>query len=155
MNDDHAAVWEAENAGLAETAWEAWAKDTETLFGRSLDGDQSEDGYSLDGFYAFWEAGHSPERAVALASVAIATNNHNGPNESVLSARQRREIDTALRHMGRAMKAFARAGLPEPSDHAYSWLFGLHRGERRLGEASDTVIDALEEMAIQVQGHGK
>jgi hypothetical protein len=52
----------------------------------------------------------------------------------------------ALRHMGRAMSALSRAGLPYPVT-GQGWLFALHGGERRLGQASDELIDGLETLA--------
>lgn len=155
-SDTHMALWQAESAALAETPWEAWAKEAESLFGRSLDGEQSEDGYSLDGFYDLWKAGKTPERAVAIANAGNRGIEDNGDKGDTLTPRQKREVDVALRHLGRAMKALGRADLPDAegwSDRS-GWVNGLQRGLRKVGEASDTLIDALEEMAA-FEGHGK
>ena len=50
-SDDHAAIWAHESAACEPTAWERWINEVESLLGHGADGDQSTDGYSLDGFY--------------------------------------------------------------------------------------------------------
>lgn len=154
--DTQMALWQSEVAALEESAWEAWAKEAERVFGRSLDGDQHEDGYSLDGFYDLWKEGHTPERAVAITNAGITRIRGIAPNGDRLSEKQKREVDMALSHLGRAMKALSRANLPDAegwSDRA-TWVNGLQQGLRKVGEASDVLIDALEEMAA-FEGHGK
>jgi hypothetical protein len=62
--DSHMALGLAESAACAPTAWERWIDQVEKLLGHDTDGDQEQDGYSLDGFYASWKAGLSPAQAV-------------------------------------------------------------------------------------------
>lgn len=59
-----------------------------------------------------------------------------------LTARQRREADVAVRHLGRALRALDRANIPSgtATDRA---LLELNRGERLAGQASDKLIDGL------------
>jgi hypothetical protein len=57
-----------------------------------------------------------------------------------LTARQRADIATAVRHLGRAMRALDRAGLPDADTSA---LRELHDGQRAAGEASDHLIAGL------------
>lgn len=64
-DDDHAAIWAYESAACQPTAWERWIDQVEALLGRSVDGDQRVDGFSLDGFYENWKASMSPAEAVA------------------------------------------------------------------------------------------
>ena len=56
-------VWEAEVAALVETDWERWIARVEALTGHSADGDQTEDGYSLDHYFDQFNAGLTPEQA--------------------------------------------------------------------------------------------
>jgi hypothetical protein len=63
---DHIAVWEAETfESPSERAWLRWIDEVEKLAGHDLDGDQAEDGYSMDGFHELFEKGRTPEQAVA------------------------------------------------------------------------------------------
>ena len=61
MNEDHAAVWQAETLALEATTWERWATATEALLGHGLDGDQDTDGYSMDDAYDAFRLGWTPE----------------------------------------------------------------------------------------------
>ena len=54
----------AESAALRPTDWERWADKAEALAGHSLDGDQRDDGYSLDDAYQAWLRGESPDSYV-------------------------------------------------------------------------------------------
>jgi hypothetical protein len=65
-SDDHAAIWAYESAACEPTAWERWINEVESLLGHGADGDQSTDGYSLDGFYEMWERGLTPAAAVSV-----------------------------------------------------------------------------------------
>lgn len=47
------------------TEWNKWIDKAELLFGKSLDGDQVEDGYSLDFAYEDFRRGLSPADYVA------------------------------------------------------------------------------------------
>ncbi len=47
-----------------ELAWLNWIEEVEAIIGKSADGDQVEDGYSIDGFYALWERGLTPAMAI-------------------------------------------------------------------------------------------
>jgi hypothetical protein len=67
-------------------------------------------------------------------------------SERALTPRQKREVDTALRHLGRAMGALGRVDLPL-ARAGESWLFPLNKGERLVGEASNSLIDGLEILA--------
>ena len=67
-----------------------------------------------------------------------------GTSSRQLTAGQLREVNTAIRHIGRALRALNRANLPVAgSSGTEGWLFELNRGERKLGEASDQIIDGL------------
>lgn len=68
---------------------------------------------------------------------------------TTLTPRQLREVNTALRHLGRAMAALDRAQLPQvpPAGNYVEWLFDLHRGEQRTASASNSLIDGLEAYA--------
>jgi len=57
-------AWELEESQRISD-WQRWIKRAEKLFGRSLDGCQWEDGYSLDGADDAFEAGMSPEQYVS------------------------------------------------------------------------------------------
>ena len=59
MSYDHQAIWEAEST--APTGWERWAEEAERVAGVSLDGDQVDDGYSLDDAYQQYLKGQSAE----------------------------------------------------------------------------------------------
>lgn len=59
----------SESAALETTAWETWYSEAERLakgheIGRdadgNLDGDQEEDGFSMDGAFGAWEEGKTP-----------------------------------------------------------------------------------------------
>jgi hypothetical protein len=63
---------------------------------------------------------------------------------SGLTPYQRREVETAVRHVGRAMRALSRANLAHPVGIAGQDAWALYDGERRLGQASDRLIDGLE-----------
>jgi hypothetical protein len=62
---DHLAIREAENVvSDREPSWYAFHDAATKLMGHDIDGDQAEDGYSLDGFYKLWERGLTPDQAV-------------------------------------------------------------------------------------------
>lgn len=61
----HQDVWEFEMRESEPTAWERWIDELEFIFG-FVDGDQREDGFSLDGFYQLFEQGYSPDEAVGM-----------------------------------------------------------------------------------------
>jgi hypothetical protein len=63
----------SESAALLPTAWEKWIEKAEKLAGHHLDGDQSVDGYSLDGAFEAWKGGLSPEVYTVLCG--LHTNN--------------------------------------------------------------------------------
>jgi hypothetical protein len=75
LEDAHLGVWEAEqHETSAARSWYRWYRRAVALVGHDLDGDQSEDGYSLDGAYEAWRQGVSPEahaRAVNPAPSAV------------------------------------------------------------------------------------
>lgn len=52
-------------AATCHTAWDRWIDKAKKLAGHDLDGDQREDGYSLDGAYDAFCDGHTPEQYVA------------------------------------------------------------------------------------------
>lgn len=60
-----------------------------------------------------------------------------------LTPRQIREVNIAIRHLGRAMKALNRAKVPLDSGYT-PWRYSLNKGEQRVGQASDALIDGLE-----------
>jgi len=61
-----------------------------------------------------------------------------------LTPRQERDLILATKHLANAMKAFQRAGVPA-GQNAESWQFLVAQGERAACEASDRLIDGLEE----------
>ena len=62
VNRFHLDVWEMESYESAgDRDWYRWIKKAKVLAGHDLDGRQYEDAYSLDGAYAAWEAGQTPE----------------------------------------------------------------------------------------------
>ncbi|WP_233213682.1 hypothetical protein [Mycobacterium hubeiense] len=64
-NTDHQDIWAYESAGCAPTEWERWIDQVESRLGHDVDGDQAEDGYSLDGFHDMWKQGVAPHDAAA------------------------------------------------------------------------------------------
>ena len=68
-----------------------------------------------------------------------------------LTPRQEKQLNLAIRHLGRAMKALDRAQLPlaKTGEH---WLFKINAGERKVGEASDRLIAGMEEL-YEPEGH--
>ncbi len=57
----HAEIWEQEIfTSESESNWIGWINEAEKLAGHSLDGDQEEDGYSLDGCYDAFKRGFTP-----------------------------------------------------------------------------------------------
>lgn len=50
----------AEQATVTEIRWLAWIDEAEALFGHSLDGDQEDDGFSLDSAYDAYREGLTP-----------------------------------------------------------------------------------------------
>jgi hypothetical protein len=64
MDDDHMAVWEAEQDD-SDRAWTTWVTDVERLIGHDLDGSLNEDGYSLDTAYDMWKQGLTVLQAAA------------------------------------------------------------------------------------------
>ena len=68
MNENEFMVTaELELAGLCETDWDRWLDEAERLAGHNLDGDEHEDGYSLDGMGEKFEAGLTPTCAIATS----------------------------------------------------------------------------------------
>lgn len=64
---DHLAIWAADNYESASTrAWLDWIDRVEKLLGHDSDGDQSEDGYSLDGFLELYKRGLHPAEAISV-----------------------------------------------------------------------------------------
>jgi len=64
-----------------------------------------------------------------------------------LTPRQRRQVNLAIGHLGRAMKALQRADLPlPPPSLGTSPFYDLDRGVRLVGEASDALIDGMEQL---------
>lgn len=63
-----------------------------------------------------------------------------------LTDRQRREIDTTIRHVGRAMRSFARVRVPDlpKSGNARNWWWSLREAEEAIVAASNKLIDATE-----------
>ena len=59
-----------------------------------------------------------------------------------LAPKQRREVDTAVRHLGRAMRALDRARVPAGAATERA-ILELNRGERLVAQASDKLIDGL------------
>ena len=59
-----------------------------------------------------------------------------------LTARQVRELNLAVRHLGRAMKALERAGIPLARDFQTT-LYRLNNGIDLTAKASDALIDGL------------
>lgn len=54
-----------ESAAAAPCDWERWASAVEKLLGHSLDGDQAEDGYSMDSALDAWRGGESTDAHAA------------------------------------------------------------------------------------------
>lgn len=66
LHDAHLEVWQAEvYESEHERSWYRWIDAVEQLLGCSPDGDQAEDGFSMDAFYLLWERGRSPRQAIA------------------------------------------------------------------------------------------
>jgi len=63
-SDDQLTLSTYESVALDSTPWEEWVALVETELGHSADGDQTEDGYSLDGFYQLYLEGSTPQEAV-------------------------------------------------------------------------------------------
>jgi hypothetical protein len=78
LNDHPFAIFQASESYTSprEQRWLAWIRQAETLVGHSLDGDEDEDGYSMDGAYAAWEHGETP------AAYAAEVSPRNNPRRS-------------------------------------------------------------------------
>ncbi|MCK0441078.1 hypothetical protein MUG78_16890 [Gordonia alkaliphila] len=63
--NDHLAGWAAESQACELDDFARWIDRVEQLLGVDVDGDEAIDGFSLDGFDDMWEAGRTPEQAVA------------------------------------------------------------------------------------------
>lgn len=64
IDHDHFAIYAAESAPPADLAWERWIDEVENLLDQSPDGDQAEDGFSLDAFHELFEKGKTAAEAV-------------------------------------------------------------------------------------------
>lgn len=67
-------------------------------------------------------------------------------NVQPLTKRQLSELHTTVRHLGRAMAAMGRAGIPTPPRFGGTpdWLGTLYEADDALTAASNRLIDALE-----------
>lgn len=66
-NEQEAAMWfHRMEMDVADGPFEKWAARVEKLLGHDLDGDQEEDGYSLDFASDAFDKGLSPEKYAAL-----------------------------------------------------------------------------------------
>ncbi len=63
-NDDQLTLANYESISLESSPWETWIAQVEKELGHSADGDQTEDFYSLDGFYQLYIEGSTPSEAV-------------------------------------------------------------------------------------------
>jgi hypothetical protein len=70
LHMNHLEFAASESAALLPTAWEKWIETAEKLAGHHLDGDQSEDGYSLDGAFVAYKGGLSPRVYVVLCGIS-------------------------------------------------------------------------------------
>lgn len=86
-------------------------------------------GLAEDAFLAGWDASQK--------------SSEWGPVMS-LTNRQRREVEAAVRHIGRAMQALSRADIPIPESGSGKGEWAFYDGLRRLGQASNRLIDGLE-----------
>ena len=67
----HLELWQSETyVSASEAAWLDWAKQVEAKLGHSLDGDQAEDGYSIDYAYDAFADGVSVDDYCAEVSDA-------------------------------------------------------------------------------------
>jgi Ser/Thr protein kinase RdoA (MazF antagonist) len=73
--------------------------------------------------------------------------------DPVLTDKQRRELQTTVRHLGRAMASMDRAALPDPPRHYTpawydnpTWLLALYHADEALRAASNKLIAGLEAM---------
>ena len=60
---DHLEFARLESQCLEPTPWEKWINELERLVGHSLDGDQAEDGYSLDRCFDLYHQRFTPKEA--------------------------------------------------------------------------------------------
>lgn len=60
------------------------------------------------------------------------------------SSAQRRELDVAVRHLGRAIAAMGRANVPLAEGQGDPVLFAVNEAETALLTSSNRLIDALE-----------
>lgn len=75
--------------------------------------------------------------------------------ETTVARPTRREMDAlylTVRHIGRAMASWNRYKLPDPPrfGHVPEWWLALAAAERALMEASNRLIDGLEEIDAEV-----
>ena len=64
IDHDHFVIFEAETSALSDSIWESWISEVEKLLGQSPDGDQAEDGFSLDAFHELFKSGRTPAQAI-------------------------------------------------------------------------------------------
>lgn len=62
----------SESAALEPSDWEKWVNQVETILGHDLDGNETEDGYSLGYASDAWEAGKTPEQYAASVRIQVA-----------------------------------------------------------------------------------
>jgi hypothetical protein len=59
------------DAATYVSPWEKWATRVEKILGHDLDGDQRQDGYSLDFALDFYEQGGTPEEYAKKVKMAV------------------------------------------------------------------------------------
>jgi hypothetical protein len=63
--DTHLEVWAAEtHVSPSDKSWYKWIKAAEKLARHHMDGDEKENGYSMDSAFDAWEKGDTPDKYV-------------------------------------------------------------------------------------------
>lgn len=67
-------------------------------------------------------------------------------SHGALTPGQRKQMEAAIRHLGRAMRALDRAGLlaTQPDTRAHAGRWAIHDGARSLTQASDRLIAGMQ-----------
>lgn len=95
--NDHLATWAAEVAtSPEEQTWFAWIATAQTIAGHDLDGDEREDGYSLDVAYQAFRDGKTPrDYILTIPGAALIPNGYPELSEHV----QREHIEAHDHHL--------------------------------------------------------
>lgn len=124
--NDHLATWAAETATSdEEQRWFAWIAEAQRLAGHNLDGDEREDGYSLDvAHQAFRDGKTARDYIVTIPAAALIP----GGNPELSEFTQREALKTLGSAGLRTCGASTWDGNRDDPSYAYCGLSPAHAG---------------------------